>query len=357
MTAKIKSLTRHTNSHYRNKPRGISDRAFAKVYWPYLPVVLVAGLLLSFGAQSGSLQAAMRPSHTRVLDYAASMTINGLLADSNSARASNGVASLHLNDKLDAAAQAQANDMAARNYWSHNTPEGNPPWVWVTAQGYSYQKLGQNLAAGFSDEQATINGWLASAPHRENLLDPAFTEVGFGSANNPDYTSAGGGPMTVVVAFYGKPPPAVPAPTPAPSTPASTTPAASSPTAPTTPLASTPATETPATANTNSAPAKKTTSKVQPTTTESSQGISLAYRTSRAQIAFAHLPQATFATGFAVFAAIAAAGLWISRHLLAFRRAFVYGESFVFQHPLMDVGLLTITAVSFLMTQTAGFIQ
>src|SRR5438132_3215953 len=71
--------------------------------------------------------------------------------------------------------------------------------------GYLYQKLGENLAAGFSDEQSTVNGWMASPPHRENLLDSAFSDVGFGFANNPDYTSAGGGPMTIVVAFYGNP--------------------------------------------------------------------------------------------------------------------------------------------------------
>ena len=61
------------------------------------------------------------------------MQISALLADSNSARAANGVGALAINGELNAAAQAQANDMAARNYWSHNTPEGqSPPWIWVT---------------------------------------------------------------------------------------------------------------------------------------------------------------------------------------------------------------------------------
>lgn len=362
MTAKIKSLSRHTNNHYKNKPRGITDRAFEKVYWPYLPVVLVAGLLLTFGAQSGTLQAAMRPSHTKVLDYATSMTVSGLLADTNSARANNDVAALSLNSKLNAAAQAKASDMASRNYWSHNTPEGDPPWVFVTAQHYSYQKLGENLAAGFSDEQATINGWMASAPHRANMLDPTYIQVGFGSASNANYTSAGGGPMTIVVAYYGKPPPAATAPASTPSSTKSLAPAAGSSSA-----SSIPAPSSKTSKNTTSTaknpvastePAKKTESKIQPTTTESpTHGLTLSYRSSRAQVAFAHLPQSSYATGFAIFAALAAAGLWISRHFLTFRRVFVHGESFVFHHPLVDVGLLTIAATSFLMTQTAGFIQ
>jgi hypothetical protein len=366
MTAKIKTLGRYGSSHYKNKPRGVSDRAFEKVYWPYLPVVILAGALLSFGAFSGNIQAAMRASHKSVLAYATSMTLSNLLNDTNSARIQNGVSPLNLNSQLNAAAQASANDMAARNYWSHNTPEGNPPWVWVSDQGYSYQKLGQNLAAGFTDEQSTIDGWMASPPHRANMLDPDYVDVGFGSANNPDYTSAGGGPMTIVVAFYGDPTPAAVAAAPTPAAPTYSAPAAPAPTSsqvspPTSSVAasSPPASASAAAKTPVSSPAKKTSSsKLAPETTQTpTTGVTLAYRTTKAQIAFAHLPQATLANTFALVALFAAAGLWLSRHLLALRRAVVRGEAFVITHPLIDVGLLTVAAMSFLLTQTAGFIQ
>jgi len=364
MTAKIK--TRATTGN-RHKPKNVSKHAFEKVYWPYIPVVLITGLLLSFSAQTGALQAAIRNHGAKVLAYATSMSVSGLLADTNTARAQNGVAALNLNAQLDAAAQASANDMAARNYWSHNTPEGNPPWIWVTDQGYAYQKLGQNLAAGFSDEQATIDGWMASPPHRENLLDPAFVDVGFGFANNPDYTSAGGGPMTIVVAFYGEPagssaPPAAsitPA-APASSPPSSSTPAASSPAtaAPSSGSPPTVANSSPSSAGSpkTSQPVKKPAA-VPATTQTDTGGITLAYKTSRAQLAFVNMPAATFATGLATFGVVAALGLWVSRHLLMLRRALVYSESFVISHPLMDVGLLTIAALSYLLTQTAGLIK
>ena len=68
-----------------------------------------------------------------------------------------------------------------------------------------------------------------SPPHRENLLDPDYVDVGFGSANNPNYTSAGGGPMTIVVAFYGQLQSSAPTPVaPASTTPTSTPPASQS---------------------------------------------------------------------------------------------------------------------------------
>jgi hypothetical protein len=357
MTAKIKTRSRLGRSRHQHKPKGVSTHAFEKVYWPYIPVLIVVGILLTFSGQSGALQAAVRHHGGKVLAYSTSMSVSGLLTDTNNARSSNGVTSLNLNDQLDAAAQANANDMAARNYWSHNTPEGNPPWVWVTDQGYAYQKLGQNLAAGFNDEQSTINGWMASPPHRENLLDPSFSDVGFGFANNPNYTSASGGPMTIIVAFYGAPAATTPAPAATPTV-GNATPAAPTNSAPPTntpaPTASTPA------ALVQSAPAassKKATTPAPTTTQTPTSGVTLGLQTSRAQVAFAKLPFSSFATGLATFGIVAAIGLWVSRHLLNLRRALVHGEAFVISHPLMDVGLLTIAALSYLLSQTAGLIQ
>ncbi|HSX18014.1 MAG TPA: CAP domain-containing protein [Candidatus Saccharimonadales bacterium] len=352
MTAKIKTVGKSSRHRHPTKPRGISDKAFRKVYWPYIPVVLIIGVLLTFGSQAGALSAIIRHPNGKVLSYATSMSIGGLLADTNVARSQNGVAGLNLNDKLDAAAQAKANDMATRNYWSHNTPEGNPPWVFVNAQGYSYQKLGENLAAGFNDEQSTINGWMASPPHRENLLDPAFSDVGFGFANNPNYTSAGGGPMTIVVAFYGQPQvlaahSSAPAATATPTPPPAQSPApAPAPTPQPTPVAPPPT------------PVAKTVNKTPPATTQSAiKSDTLSAKSSRAQLVLAGLPIASFATSLAVLGALTAIGVWISRHALAARRAFAYGEAFAIRHPLMDIGLLVIAALSFLLSQTAGLIQ
>ena len=348
MTAKIKTSVRKSGHRSPHKPKGISDRAFKKVYWPYIPVVLIISLLLSMTVQTGALSAAIAKRSGQVLAYATSMSSSGLLSSTNSARTQNGVASLQLNSKLAAAAQAKADDMAARNYWSHNTPEGNPPWTFVTAQGYDYQKLGENLAAGFSDEQSTVNGWMGSAPHRDNLLDAAFADVGFGWANNPDYTSAGGGPMTIVVAFYGDPKVLAAqstAPAATASPPAQSKPPAAQPT-PTTPPETT-ASEQP-----------EGQSKVPPATTETStESPGLSGKSSRAQIALANLPWAKFGTSLALISTFAALAIWLSRHALAVRRAVVYSEAFAIRHPLMDIGLLVIAALSFLLTQTAGFIQ
>ncbi|MBA3757794.1 hypothetical protein H0X09_02945 [Candidatus Saccharibacteria bacterium] len=364
MAAKIKNSTQNSSRRNKHKPRGVSGSAFDKVHWPYLPVLMIALVLLSASLQSGVLNASALNPKGKVLAYATSMGVSGLLSSTNSARASNGVASLRVNSKLNSAAQAKAEDMATRNYWSHNTPEGNPPWIFVSNQGYSYQKLGENLAAGFDTEQAVINGWLASPPHKENMLDGNFSEVGFGFANNADYTSAGGGPMTVVVAFYGKPTgTSQPAPAPTATAPQSktpnVTPPAVQPPQPT-PVELSPPTElaTPAPQQETNQISQTKPKEQKPANTDSSKPpVTLALRTSKAHLAFAKVPVTSFATGMMSFIMIAAAGYFVSRHALSLRRSLVTSESFVIKHPLIDAGLIVIVGLAYILTQTAGYIQ
>jgi hypothetical protein len=343
--AKIKN--RNSDSH-KTRPKGVNKHHFERVYWPYIPVVLVISFLLTVGSSGGGLKAAIHHPIGKVLSYSTSMSIGGLLNDTNAQRVSNGVSALSLNDKLDAAAQAKADDMAARNYWSHYTPEGNPPWVFVTAQGYSYQKLGENLAAGFSDEQSTINGWMASPPHRENLLDSDFSDVGFGFANNPDYTSAGGGPMTIVVAFYGKP--AAPAAAPASAAPPSPTSVhAASTTAAAPPSAQPPAAAAPAPSS-PATPAAANTSTPKADITPTS-------KTSRIQLAAPDSAYGSLATRLSVALAAALALFWAARHMRALKKYFLEGEAYAIRHPLTDLGLVVIAGMLFILSQTAGLIQ
>src|SRR5690606_34410957 len=119
----------------------------------------------------------------------------------NTQRTANGLTGLTLNGQLNAAAQAKADDMAARDYWSHNTPEGDAPWVFIVNAGYQYQTAGENLAYGFLNSTATVKGWMDSPGHRANILNGSYKEVGFGIANSANYQ--GTGPETIVVAMYG----------------------------------------------------------------------------------------------------------------------------------------------------------
>jgi Cysteine-rich secretory protein family len=315
MSAKIKSQTGSASRSHKHKPRGLSDHKFERVYWPYIPIILLAGLLLIFTTRNHVLAALVRHPASQVLAYATDISPDELLSDTNAVRLANSDKPLALNTSLSQAAQAKADDMARRDYWSHNTPDGSPPWIFVDAQGYHYQKLGENLATGFADAQTTVNGWMASSEHRRNMLDSAYSEVGFGFANVADYRAAGGGAMTVVVAFYGDPVGVSDA------------------------------------ANNQLLSAGVAGPTTTPTLPDKSES------TSRAQIAFARLPIAGHATLIASFGLVLVAGFWLGRHVLSLRRVLVQGESFIFSHPMLDVGLIFIGLALFALTRTAGLVR
>jgi hypothetical protein len=170
---------------------------YAKVYWPYIPLVVFVAIGLWVGKPF------VERSQRGVLAYTSNISGSDLLIDTNQVRLGQGDQAIKLNDKLNQAAQAKANDMVTRDYWSHVTPDGKTPWQFIGQTGYQYQKAGENLAYGFVSTNDIISGWMNSPAHRENLLDPSYQEVGFGVANSQDFQ--GNGPETIVVALYGKP--------------------------------------------------------------------------------------------------------------------------------------------------------
>ena len=113
--------------------------------------------------------------------YAA--VIAAVLVDlANGDRLHASVPSLKMNPVLIAAAQAKANDMAAKSYFAHVSPEGVDPWHWFKEVGYSFDYAGENLAVDFSDSSDVNQAWMNSPTHRENILDPHFTEIGIATA-------------------------------------------------------------------------------------------------------------------------------------------------------------------------------
>lgn len=342
---------RTTRSHKkRHGKHQKHTKKFLEVYWPYVPLllVIVAGIIFSNLWQP----------RRGVLAYATSMSRGGLLSATNQQRANNGAAALSENSKLNSAAQAKANDMVAKNYWSHNTPGGDPPWVFIDAAGYDYTKAGENLAYGFATSADTVTGWMNSPSHKANLLDTAFTEVGFGFANSSNYV--GTGQQTIVVAMYGKP--AAASPTPAPAT---SSPSQSSTQAPQTKAAeaSVPASSVPTAAKKKTTTKKvktqskkETTTKEEPVTTDTPETLDTSQPQTVSRLSVitgGALPWVTSAT---IAAGIAAAAFFFIRHSWTLRRWIHRGERYVLHHVAFDLAIISMIGLCFIATRGAGFV-
>ena len=191
-TARLSPNQRKRLGQHHNQ----GGKHYVKTYWPYIPVfaVLIFGLALNNRISS---------QHHSVLGYWTDISPQVLLEETNGERVSDHESALQLNPQLTAAAQAKANDMAKRNYWSHVTPNGKQPWNFITNAGYQYEAAGENLAFGFGTSDQVMTAWMNSPEHRDNILDADYQDVGFATANASNYL--GGGPETIVVAEYGEP--------------------------------------------------------------------------------------------------------------------------------------------------------
>lgn len=110
--------------------------------------------------------------------FFADITKTALVELLNQTRISAGLQPLKVNPLLEKSAYLKALDMFEKNYFAHNSPEGITPWYWFQSVGYNYQFAGENLAIGFVDSEEVHTAWFNSPPHRENLLNPRYQEVG-----------------------------------------------------------------------------------------------------------------------------------------------------------------------------------
>jgi uncharacterized protein YkwD len=105
-----------------------------------------------------------------------------MLARVNAERQKAGVAPLKPNPKLDAAAQRHAEDMLARAYFAHESPEGKTVRERARAAGYDWRAVGENIAEGQLSVAEVMETWMHSPGHRRNILDKGFKELGVGLA-------------------------------------------------------------------------------------------------------------------------------------------------------------------------------
>jgi uncharacterized protein YkwD len=93
-------------------------------------------------------------------------------------------AALAWNTRLTDAAYGHSRDMADNNYFSHTSLDGRTLGQRVTAAGYSWSALGENIAGGPSTVQQVVDGWMASDGHCANIMNANFTEIGVACASN-----------------------------------------------------------------------------------------------------------------------------------------------------------------------------
>jgi uncharacterized protein YkwD len=106
----------------------------------------------------------------------------------NQARATAGCKALTVDSRLVTAARGHSQDMATRNYFDHNTPEGVTPWTRITNAGYHFSSAAENIASGQTTPASVMSAWMNSPGHRANILNCNLRNIGVGLAYNAKHT-------------------------------------------------------------------------------------------------------------------------------------------------------------------------
>ncbi|MEV7938494.1 MULTISPECIES: CAP domain-containing protein [unclassified Kitasatospora] len=102
-----------------------------------------------------------------------------MLASVNTERGRAGLQPLRLDDRLSAAAQRHANDMASHDLTQHDGTDGSNPWDRIHAAGFQFRSAAENVTPGNSVAEA-MQMWMNSPHHRDNILGRDFTSIGIG---------------------------------------------------------------------------------------------------------------------------------------------------------------------------------
>jgi uncharacterized protein YkwD len=123
-----------------------------------------------------------QPEDPRKLEQKAFKAVNDI-------RREHGLPELARSAALAEVARAHCVDMAGRNYFAHESPDGLRARDRVEAAGIEFSALGENIQSNhhFDDpvEQA-VNSWMKSTGHRKNILKPIFTVSGVGVVIDDD---------------------------------------------------------------------------------------------------------------------------------------------------------------------------
>lgn len=107
----------------------------------------------------------------------------------NSERSSRNTQALVLSSAISTSAQQKAEDMKINGYYGHKDKNGVAGYEYIE-QNLPEQcsRISENLiiVKQNADPYMAISGWLNSKDHRDAMLDPKYTQTGFGVAQAPN---------------------------------------------------------------------------------------------------------------------------------------------------------------------------
>jgi uncharacterized protein YkwD len=127
----------------------------------------------------------------------------------NAQRTARGLRPLRVSHGLTAAASYHSHQMGQLGFFEHESRNGAPFWRRIQRFYPAHRgnwSVGENIFWEAPDTTAgsAVHEWMASTPHRQNILGREWREVGIGAVHVANAPGAfGGRPVTIVTADFG----------------------------------------------------------------------------------------------------------------------------------------------------------
>lgn len=110
---------------------------------------------------------------------------NEVVKLTNAERAKGGCGALKHDPQLRAAAFGHSDDMAKKNYFSHDSQDGRDMLDRMKAAGFTGGNAwAENIAAGQRTPAEVVRGWMNSPGHRANIMNCQYNLIGAGVAKD-----------------------------------------------------------------------------------------------------------------------------------------------------------------------------
>jgi uncharacterized protein YkwD/LysM repeat protein len=114
----------------------------------------------------------------------------------NQARAAQGLRPLTVHPLLNQAAAQHMEDMIASGQYGHTGSDGSNVRQRIARTGYAIDGWAGEIWAAFQDVETSFRFWMEDPPHRDNILNRNFTEMGIAAHPKPQ-----GSGLIIVVDF------------------------------------------------------------------------------------------------------------------------------------------------------------
>ena len=135
-------------------------------------ITTLIGLILLFFAMPGIAQESIK---AEIMDEINKARINGCMCGKEKMPPTG---KLEWSGQLEKAAMKHAMDMYDHDNLDHIGTDGSDLGDRISATGYVWAMVGENISWGFTEAEDVVQGWIESSGHCKNMMNPTFTEMG-----------------------------------------------------------------------------------------------------------------------------------------------------------------------------------